>query len=299
MRLLKVKTLLKLFKEAFQTLSKNDPLRLGAATAFFTIFALPPILIILSSLLGFIFSEQIVSGELFERLKAIIGSDSARQVFKILENILEMNKNWWITIGGFIFLIFISTTLFKVISDSLNQLWKIKLKKGSSLKNLLKTRLKSFTIILFGGILFLASLLMDAGLAYAKDYIVEEIPQLDNTLIQVARRLVTFAILTVWISTIFKFLADAIILWKPIRFGAVVTAILFTIGEVILGKLLVSSGLDSIYGAAGAIVLMLLFVFYSSFIFYFGASLTKCYADEIGKPIKPKHYATKYKIQEF
>lgn len=298
MAIFKWKDLPALFKKSFKILMKNAPLRLGASTAFFTIFALPPIILIITSVFGFIFNEEIISGELFETLKKIIGEKSAAAVYNILENIQHIEKNLLITILGFLFLIFISTTLFKVIQSSLNQIWQIKLKKSRDLKHVLKSRFISFSLIIFGGVLFLISLLLDSALAYSKDYIAEIIPGLDSFLIQTARRLVTFGVLIIGLSIIFKFLSDAHLFWKPVIAGAVLTAVLFTIGEVILGKLLINSGLGNIYGTAAAIVLFLLFVFYSSFIFYFGATFTKCYAEYCDKAIQPKGYATFYKVKD-
>lgn len=291
MALFKWKDLPGLFGRSFKIFMANDPLRLGAATAFFTIFALPPIILIITSVFGIIFNEQIISGQLFSTLKEIIGEESAAQIYSVLENIRHIDENLLITILGFLFLIFIATTLFKVIQSSLNQLWRIKLKKSRNLRSVLKSRLISFVIIISGGVLFIASLLLDSAIAYAKDYMIELVPGLNTFLIQAARRVVTFAILIVWFSIIFKFLSDARLSWKPVKVGAMLTGILFTIGEIILGKLLINSGIGNIYGAAAAIVLFLLFVFYSSFIFYFGATFTMVYAEYCGKNIRPKPYA--------
>lgn len=284
--------------KAYKELHKNDPLRLGAATAFFTIFALPPILLIFISLFGIIFNTEIISGELFTNLRQAVGNESADQVRNILDNVRDLNRNWMVTIFGFLFLIFIATTLFKVIQNSLNQLWNVKLRKSSNVKLIFKKRLKSFIIIISGGLLFLASLLFDSIIAYFKTYIESLMPQLNVLLIQTVQQIISLVIITIWFSIIFKYLPDCKIKWKPVIVGASLTAVLFMAGELILGKLLVNSGLQNIYGASGAIVLVLLFVFYSSFIFFFGAAFVKSYAEYANIKIRPNSYAVKFKIYE-
>lgn len=287
-----------LFAKSYKEFSKNDPLRLGGSTAFFTIFALPPILIILISIFGIIFNEEIISGQLFVDLQKAIGESSAEQFYSILTNVKDVTKNWIATALGFLFLVFIATTLFNVIQSNLNQLYEIKLKKRKNVKLILRKRLKSFLIIVSGGILFLASILFDSVIAYFKEYLANALPEINIIFIHLIQHLISLLILTAWFGIIFKFLPDCKIKWKPVMIGAALTAVLFTVGEIILGALLINSGLGDIYGASGAIVLVLLFVFYSSFIFFFGAAFIKAYAEFEDYKIKPHSYATKYKITE-
>lgn len=287
-----------LFSNAFRHFLKNDPLRLGGSTAFFTIFALPPILLILISVFGIILNAELISGQIFLDLEKALGEKSARQIYAISNNVRELSQNWLATTFGFIFLVFIATTLFKVLKSNLNQLFEIKIKETKGVKWIFRKRLKSFTLIIAGGIFFLASFLLDSLIAYFKDYLQNVLPNWHIILIQFARHLISIAILTGWFSVLFKFLPDCKIQWKPVVTGSFLTAILFTIGEIILGKLLIDSGLENIYGASGFIVLVLLFVFYSSFIFFFGAALIRSYAEFSGYGIQPNGYATKYEITE-
>ena len=287
-----------LLKTAAIDLRRNDPLRLGAATAFFTIFALPFILIFLINLFGFIFSQEIVSGEIFALLRRHIGTDSAGQVQRILENFQKsVNDPIYVTLGT-IFLLFVSTTLFIVIQNSINQLWHIKHKAHHQIQRAAKDRAISLGIIIFSGIIFLAAVLSDVLLAFLGDLLHELEPTLDIFVIQIANKIVSILLTTIWFAILFRYLPNARIKWSAIWWGAALTSVLFAIGEFILGKVLIEGNLGSFYGAAGSIVLVLLFVFYSSIILYFGASFIKAYATEMEMEIEPKVYASKYKIEE-
>jgi membrane protein len=156
----------RMLRDAFIELGRNDPLRMAGATAFFTTFALPPILIIMTQILGLVYNPRKISGQLFKRLGDIIGTDSLEQIINTLIAFRRLAQNWFITIGGFIFLLFIATTLFKIIKGSLNQLWRIKPVKKRSLLMNLQSRLQSVFIILITGVLFVTTLLVEGAQAF-------------------------------------------------------------------------------------------------------------------------------------
>lgn len=290
--------LARILRDAFQELTKNDPLRMAGATAFFTTFALPPILIILLQVLGLVFDPTKISQQLFERLAGIIGQQSMRQVVDTLTALRKVAQNWYVTIGGFLFLVFISTTLFKVIKGSLNQLWRIKAVKKRSLIASLRSRLQSILIILVAGILFVAGLLAAGAQAFLGKYLYQVSPLLTSYFNSVLNHLLSIIIVTLWFAIVFRFLPDGRPEWKVAITGALVTSLLFTGGKLVLRWLLSHSNINTLYGASGSIVLLLLFVFYSSLILYYGAAFTKIWGTYQDKPIRPLPHARQYKLDD-
>jgi membrane protein len=191
-------------------------------------------------------------------------------------------------------LIFVATTLLNVIKDSLNQLWNIRTVKKMGVRFTLLNRVKSFAVILIAGVLFLVALLAEGGFDMVQKSTGS--PVLHHGLLAKTfiREIILFLMVTVWFSMLFKFLPDAKPSWKTVIAGAFFTGFLFTIGKLILQWLLSYSSMQTIYGASTSSVLLLLFVFYSSFIFYYGACFTKIWSEFYNKPIPPAKYAEKY-----
>ncbi|HYF31284.1 MAG TPA: YihY/virulence factor BrkB family protein [Chitinophagaceae bacterium] len=285
-------------RTALRELRNNDPLRMAAATAFFTTFALPAILIIFIQLFGIVMGRRTMSQHLFEHLSLIIGDQGVSQIRLTLRGFRRLATNWYIGIGGFIFLIFVATTLFKVISDSLNQLWSIKVHSRSGVGAGLRGRLRSIGIIVLAGFLFLASLLIEAMQALLLDYINELWAGSRTVLYIILNQVVSALVVAAWFSVVFRYLANGRPHWKVAIAGGIVTSILFTLGKLAIGWLLGYSNIDNIFGAAGSFVLVLLFVFYASFILYFGATFTHAWAEFTQRPIKPGASAYRYEVTE-
>ncbi|QHL87157.1 hypothetical protein GU926_06820 [Nibribacter ruber] len=294
----RVQPFLRLLKEAFLLFRRNDPLRLASSAAFFTLFALPPILILLISVLGMMFNNALITGELFQKMANIMGENVAGQVELILINFLNLQGNGWAAAFSFLFLTFVATTLFGVIQNSINQLWSVRAKGQQHLRAAVRNRFRALLIIFSSGLLFLATLSVETAFAFLNDHysLLDESTQLH--LVQGANRLVGLLIETMWFAIIFKFLPYAYIDRRAIGLGAVVTAVLFLIGKLILGQVLVKSGLGSLYSTSGSVVVLLLFIFYSAMILFFGAAFTKVYAQAQGLPFFPKHFATFYEVRE-
>lgn len=290
-------SILKPLKQAIQVFSANDPLRMAAATAFFTIFALPPILVIITQVLGLIVSDQIIR-EVFQSLSSVIGKRSTVQITDTLKAIREMASNEYITIIGMVILIFVATNLFKIVKDSINQVWKIKMVAKQRFRGTMRSRSKALIIIVFTGFLFLISILMEGMQTYLKEIVEELLPWLADFLNSAFSHIFSILIATVWFVIILRYLPDGVPTWKVAIAGALFTSILFNIGKFLLRVLLLQSNIDSLYGASAAIVLLLLFVFYSSLILYFGASFTQAWADWHDTPIDPKPGAVRYKWVE-
>ncbi len=292
MALQKEKKLLALLGNAYRELRKNDPLRLAGATAFFTTFALPAVLIILIRVFGIIVSTRVMARRLLQNLSEIIGNNTASDLHRTLVNVHRLPGNRWISVATFLFLIFVATTLFKVIKDSLNQLWNIKVEDHAGFAFRLLDRVKSFVVILVAGMLFMGVLLGEGVIHFLKHSLTDQ-SQSDSLILNgFIKQIISIIVVTAWFTSVFKFLPDGRPSWRVAIAGAFFTALLFTLGKWLIIWLLSLSNMQDIYGASASSVLLLLFVFYSSFIFYYGACFTKVWADAHQSPISPGRHAS-------
>ncbi len=277
---------------------QNDPLRMAGATAFFATFALPAVLIILIQVFGLFFSPRYMSQQLFESLSDVIGTNTAAELHKTLLNVHHLTRGWLLASAIFIFLIFVATTLFKVIKGSLNQLWNIKVEEHAGIAFNLLSRAKSFIAIMIAGILFLAVLLGEALTDLLNHSIHGSLRGDFSWPILILKQIISIIIVTVWFTMVFKFLPNGKPSWKIAITGALFTGILFTLGKIFLQWLLSYSNMQTIYGASTSFVLLLLFIFYSSFIFYYGACFTKIWAEYNHASIEPGKHAIKYELSQ-
>jgi membrane protein len=285
-------------RTAFSLFQKNDPLRLAGATAFFTNFALPPILLILIRLFGFFVDRKILVTRIFERLSSILDESSTKQIRQTLRNIRGIDHQWYATLISFVFFLFVATTLFSVIKNSMDQIWSIGMKAHSSFLFKLKIRARAIVIILVAGLLFFVGLITDSIQAFIGPYINTAAPTGGKIFLTILNQILFIIIVTTWFSVLFRFLTSGRPTWKSSIRGGLLTGILFTLGKYILRIALPLSNIGNIYGASGSIVLIMLFVFYSSFIFYFGACFVKVLSDARDTPIRPIKGAFNYEIKE-
>lgn len=287
-----------LLKQSFEDFRQNEPLRLAGATAFFATFALPAILIILIQVFGLIVNPRALSHQIFQNLSGIVGTNTVAELRATLRNVRHLATNWYIAIGGFLFLVFVSTTLFKVIRDSLNQLWKIRVVAHPGFLFLLRNRARSFIVILLVGLLVVALLIAEGVLGALKQSIGGALPSGRWWVNSVIDQLISIVVVTAWFAMLFKLLPDAQLTWRVAIAGALFTAVLFTLGKLALRFLLSYTKMQTIYGTSTSIVLLLLFVFYVSFIFYYGACFTRVWAQSRQQPIAPGKHATRYDVSQ-
>ena len=292
------KEFIKICAISFNEFKRNEPLRLAGATAFFTTFALPPILIILVQIIGLVFRIQNLRDKFFVHLAQVLGRQSAAQVRETFLGFTSLAKNWFLVAGGFIFLMFVATTLFKVIKDSINQLWNVRGTSEQPFELQVKKRAVSLIIILLAGILFISGMLVEGLEAFLLRYTGEIPTDTANVLTILFNHAFSVIVVSTWFAILFKVLPEAKATWKVVIAGGLFTGILFTIGKILIRYMLSLGDITNIFGASGSLVLLLLFVFYSSFILYYGACFTKVYASFIDKPIKAANYAIKYKMVE-
>jgi membrane protein len=294
----KVLSFLRLLVLSLREMKKNDPLRMAGATAFFTTFALPPIIIILFQLFSLFLSRKLVGTELMGVLSNTLGHDVAAQVRETTIGFRMLVHNWYIAIPGFLFLLFVATTLFGVIKNTLDDIWNIKLKEKPGFLFSLGLRAKSAGVIVVTGLLFLTGILLDGFQILAGNNIGKILPGAAKYFKGAMNEIAGLLIVTAWFIVLFRYLADGRPSWKAVIAGGVLTGFLFSVGKVLLSLLMRSSNIASIYGASASMVLMLLFVFYSSFILYYGAGFIKVYSDKIGKPIEPIDKAYSYRLEK-
>ena len=286
-----------LLHRAARELGANDPLRLGAATAFFTSFALPPILIILIALLSSLYPTSMVRVLLLGKISNLVGASAAELVSQIVMNVADPQRSRLVTWAGFAFLLFVATTLFTIIQHSLNQLWQIRPKRGTGqLAQAVRERARSMGILLATAALSLLAFGSDAALSLFAESIHDFDATFSYFVVRGLNMLTGWLILATWFGVTFRTLSLAIVPWRAVTRGAALTALLISLGEMVLSQLLVARNLGPVYGPASSLVLVLLFVFYCAMIFYFGAAFTKVYAHRIGLDIRPKKMAVRYRL---
>lgn len=258
---------------------------LSAATAFFTTFSISPIIIILMNALSLYFEKENIRPQLFDKMASVFGQQTANDIQIIVDNMRSMESNIWITILSSVFFIFIATTLLNVVRNAIHKIWNVHQTTKRKFGYRLKERLVGIVMILLMGILFLVALMMDTAIAVFRDYLDELIPDVHVGIIRMLNIVFSIVVVTVWFTLVFKMLTAAKVRWKVAFAGGLLTGILFSIGKFVLGKILIHSKVATIFGASTSIALLLLFIFYSSLILYFGTAFTYEYGKASGKQI--------------
>ncbi len=291
---LKIKNIWTTFKQSGSDFGNYNVLKLSAALAYYTVFALAPMLIVLISIVSFFYGRQAAhaQGQIYGQIKNVVGSDAAASIQQIITKASLSPSFTFASVVGIIALLFSATGVFAEIQSSINLLWNLKIKpKKSGILQMLKIRLISFSLIISLGFIALVSLLINY-LVDALSHRLERFLPKDTLFISyIVNVAITLLAISVLFAIIFKFLPDADVKWKDVRVGAVTTAILFMIGKFAISLYINKSNPGSAFGAAGSMIIVLLWVYYSSIILYFGALFTRNYAQAIGRHIYPNDYA--------
>ena len=264
---------------------------LGAALAYYTVFSLAPLLIIAIAIAGLVFGQEAAQGQIFEQLRGLIGEESGKAMQDMVQNANAKPATGVVaTLVGVATLLFGASGVFGQLQTSLNTIWEVQPKPGRGILGILRDRVLSFGFILVIGFLLLVSLLLTAGIALLAQWFGGIFPGME-ALAQVLNFVLSLALITLLFAMIFKFLPDAKIAWHDVWIGAFITAMLFTVGKFALGLYLGKSGVGSSYGAAGSLIILLLWVYYSSQILFFGAEFTQVYANRFGARVAPAENA--------
>jgi len=293
------KKIIYLLKETFTEFVDDNAVKLSASLSYYTIFSLPPLLIIIISLCGVFFGPEAVRGEIFGQINGLVGNDVALQIQETIKNVQLSNSNSFATILGVIILLIGASGVFSEIQDSLNLIWGIKAKPKRGLIKFVKNRIMSFSMIGSVGFLLMVGLIVNSLMDVLNKKLTALIPADTIYLFYVMNLFIVFVSIMLLFFVIFKTLPDGkVAIWDCV-IGATFTAILFMIGKFAIGAYLGSSAIASVYGAAGSVILILVWVYYSAIILYFGAEFTKVYAFTFGKKIIPNEYSVQLVKEDF
>lgn len=288
-----------LLKDTFAEFIDDNAIKLSAALSYYTIFALPPLLIIIITICGFFFGEDAVAGQLYGQIHRMVGSSAAIQIQEAIKNVQLSDSNVFVTIFGVVMLLIGASGVFAEIQSSINFIWGLKAKPNKGLKKFIQNRIMSFSMIVSVGFLMLVSLIVNATLDVLNQRFKLYFPESTVYLFYLLNLVIVMASITLLFAIIFRTLPDGVIKWHDAFVGASCTAVLFMIGKFAIGFYLGNSTIGSIYGAAGSVVVILVWVYYSAIILYFGAEFTKVYAKSYGGEIAPNDYSVRIKKEIF
>lgn len=285
------KGLWKVLKRCFKGFSDDKITKLSASLAYYTVFSLGPLLIVIVFVAGTFFGKEAAEGTIFSQLQSFVGKGAALQMQEIVENAAISSDGTFAVVIGIITLLIGATTVFADMQDSINSIWGLKAKPKAGIMKLVKDRLLSFGVVASLGFLLLVSLGISAVIESLNNSLVKAFPNIAINLFYVINIIITFSVITALFMIIFKVLPDANIKWKDVLSGAIATSILFMIGKFGISFYISKSNIASAYGAAGSLIILLVWIYYSSIILYFGAEFTKAFAMEYGNAIHPNSYS--------
>jgi membrane protein len=289
-RLLKIWTFI---KDMYAEWQADACFQLAAALSYYSVFSLAPIIVVAISVAGYFFGREAVTGEMYEQIRELIGPDGAKAIQGMVESAYLQERGLFPTVIGLLMLLFSATVAFTALQDALNKIYKVQADPQSGILSMVINRLLSFALVLAIGFLLMVSLTVDIIINVLDDYIQRILVDYSIYLIRAIQIGISFSIITLLFALIFKFLPDVKIRWRHVWKGAILTAGLFTLGKSLIGLYLGQSDLTSTYGAAASIVIILLWVNYSSWILFIGAEYIYVYVKRRGEEIEPSHYAKK------
>jgi membrane protein len=294
----KIAGFFKYLKQVGTEFTEDNILKYSASLAYYTIFSLAPLLIIIISLCGLLFGREAIQGHVYGQIKGLVGTDAAAQVQDAIKNIHISGHNFFASVVSIIVLLIGATGIFGEVQDSLNKIWGLKIKTRKTWWKLILNRILSFSLILSIGFVMMVSLALNIVVAAFGNYLGRYFSGLSVVFIQVTDSVLAFVATTFLFSLMFKMLPDAKIKWKDVLVGGLITSVFFTLGKLGIGYYLGQSNITSVYGAAGSIMVIMVWVYYSAMILFLGAEFTKVYAKFYGGKIFPNEYAVWIKTEE-
>ena len=281
------KPLFQLLKATYSEYSKDKVPRMGAALAYYTIFSLAPLLVIAIAIAGFVFGAEAVQGRIMGEIQGLVGSESARAVQTMIQSAHKPAHGIIATIVGVAVLLVGASGVFSEMQDALNTIWKVDTTSKTGVWNLVRSRFLSFGMVLGIGFLLLVSLLLSAALSAVATYASRFLP-IPPAALHAVDFLFSLFFIAGLMALIFKLLPDVKIAWSDVWVGAALTSLLFTAGKFLIGFYIGKSVTMSAYGAAGSVVIILAWIYYSAQLLYFGAEFTHVYSRECGSQCNPK-----------
>lgn len=273
--------------DAFNGFLDDRCLKLSAALAYYTIFSLAPLLVLVMSLASIFLGEEAINGHIFGQINGLVGNDAAKQIQDMIKSVGLSGKTNTALAIGIVTLLIGATSIFVEIQDSVNLIWRVKAKPKQGWLKLLKDRLLSSSLVVSLGFLLLVSLVVNGMVLALGDQLSRLLPGLGVYVLSAINLLISTAVVAVLFGVIFKVLPDAKIAWKDVRSGAIFTAVLFMLGSYLIGVYIDTTATGSTYGAAGSMIVLLTWIYYIAAILYFGAEFTLAYANHFGIKIEP------------
>ncbi len=276
------KQIFALLKNTYSQWSDHRAPRLGASVAFYSILSFAPLIIMVTAIIGLVFGHASAQGALINEARQVIGDRGAETVETLLKNAQKPSSGTLASIIAFITLLFGASGVFTELQDALNLMWDVKEQSASGVLAMVKQRLFSFGMVLSVGFLLLVSLMLSAGLAFI-GHSFGQLFTLPAPVLEAINFVTSFVVVTALFTLMFKYLPDAKVSWKDVTVGALGTAFLFTVGKFLLGLYLGKASVGSTYGAAGSLVAVVVWIYYSAQIFFFGAEFTHLYSESHGE----------------
>jgi len=284
------KTAFALTKDSAKAWSEDKASRLAAALSYYTIFSIAPLLVLAIAVAGLVFGQQAASHQLFGEIRGLVGDQGAQAIQTMVESVHQKGGSWVATIVGLATLLLGASGAFGQLQDALNTIWQVQPKPGLGIKGFLRARFLSFSMVLVIGFMLLVTLVISAALSALGHYL-EGILSVPAAIMQLLNFAISFAVTSLLFTLIYKVLPDVTVRWRDVWIGGLVTAFLFSVGRYLIGLYLGRGSVSSAYGAAGSLVILLLWIYYSAQILFFGAEFTKVFANRFGAHIQPAPYA--------
>lgn len=277
-----LKNIYRLLVETYNQFLDDKGFKMSAALSYYAAFSLGPLLIIVISIAGFIFGEEAARGELAGQMEGLMGHEGAELMQTVINGAANTSTGIISTILSIVFLVLGSVAVFLELQESLNIIWGVEQKPGRALKNLIKNRINSFSMVIATGFLLAVSLLINSLISLMYNFLGK---MFDSylPLLDILNIVSSFVVVTILFAMIFKYLPDIIISWKYVWLGAVITSTLFSIGKYLIGLYLGNSSYSSTYGAAASFVILFIWIYYSGIILFFGAEFTQVLRRKYGK----------------
>lgn len=276
-------------KETFSEFYEDNPFQMAGALSFYTLLSLSPLLLVVVGVAGLVFGQEAVQTRLVTEMQALVGEEGAEAIRTVVLNSRLTERGWVSTIVGLVTLLVGATTVFVQLQSSLNQIWDVKASservKGAVLA-FVRQRLLSLAMVLAIGFLLMVSLVLNAAMSAVDEYLAHAVPA-RATLWQVLNTAVSFALVTLLIGMMFKFLPDRRVPWRDVWFGALVTGLLLALGKYLIGLYLGHASFASAFGAAASVVVLMVWVYYASLILFFGAEVTQVYCRRVHGLLPP------------
>jgi membrane protein len=286
----KMMRLIAILREAGEDFAAGVPFQQAAALSYYTLLSMAPLLLVVTGVSGYLISEAVVQRELIGEMRDLVGEQGAELMHTVIANASGPERGVVSTLIGVALILVGATTVFAQLQAALNRVWHVEAVPANALTGFVRARLISFAMVLGIGFLLLVSLLASAVLVALHDYLHRLIPGF-AVVWSVADLLGSFALVTILIALLFKFVPDVHIDWRSTWLGALATALFFTLGKSLIGLYLGRASVGSAYGAAGSAVVLMVWVYYASLILFFGAALTRVIARRRGVPLRPNAFA--------